>query len=177
MSLLNRLYHAIPSSSIDQLLVIDDDVVFTHGTLSSLLKAAMICDFGITQPAHTPGSWWNHRITKRRGFTLARLTSFVEVGPIFVVRGKWLSHIFPFPEDCGMGWGIELTWQDLRKEGCKLGIIDSICIEHLALPRKYDLTIERKRLLSMLKARGLGSIEQTQFCLGTWRPWNPEPPW
>ena len=177
MSLLNRLYHAIPSSSIDQLVVVDDDVIFTRGTLSSLLKAANVCDFGIAQPAHAPGSCWNHMITKRRGLTLARLTSFVEIGPVFVVSGKWVSRIIPFPEDFGMGWGLELLWQDLRHQGCNLGIIDGICIEHPAPPREYDLKAERNRLMSMLKSRGLNSIEQTQFCLGTWRPWNPEPPW
>ena len=29
-----------------------------------------------------------------------------------------------------MGWGVELDWLDLHKEGCVLGIVDAVRVRH-----------------------------------------------
>ena len=32
----------------------------------------------------------------------------MEIGPLFVVGPRWRDRILPFPEERGMGWGLEL---------------------------------------------------------------------
>jgi hypothetical protein len=178
MRLLNRLWEAIPRSAVVQLVVCDDDVVFTRGSVVQLVGAATLCGFGIAQPAHAPGSACNYEITVRRGLTLARLTSFVESGPVFVVSKQWLPRVVPFPEEFGMGWGIEMLWLDLQQQGCRLGIVDSVCIRHIAPAlREYDANAERRRVQSLLKARNFESVLQTQQCFDTWHVWERKPPW
>ncbi len=178
MRLLNRLCEVIPLPTVDHLVVCDDDVVFTKGNIAQLLCAAKRCGFGIAQPAHDAKSHSSHGITIRRALTLARLTTFVEVGPVFVVSKEWLTSVIPFPEAFGMGWGLDLVWSDLHEKGCRLGIIDAICIRHLGLTgREYDVYAERKRLDSLLSARNLQSLGQMQRCLAMWRFWQLQPPW
>ena len=178
MRLLNRLCEGIPLSRVDHLVVCDDDVVFTRGNIAQLLSAVRRCGFGIAQPAHDARSHWSHEITVRRALTLARLTNFVEVGPVFVVSKEWLASVIPFPEAFGMGWGLDLVWSDLHEKGCRLGIIDAICIRHLGpVGKDYDVYAERKRLDSLLSARNPQSVNQMQRCPAMWRFWQPKPPW
>jgi hypothetical protein len=175
LTVLNRLWESLSGLDIDQLVVTDDDVSFTRGSLSQLLLAIRQCGFGIAQPALATG--WNHEFTKTRWLTLARLTDFVEIGPMFVVSKPWIERVVPFPEEFGMGWGLDLIWPDLLLEGCRLGIVDSVCLRHILLPRKYDQNSELERLKSIMKSRKIRKIANTQHCLGVWRPWQSHPPW
>jgi hypothetical protein len=119
-----------------------------------------------------------YRITRRRWLTLARHTTFVEPGPLFVVSAPWIDHILPFPGDFGMGYGLWLLWQDLQKLGCRLGIVDAVAINHLGtIGSEYNATTESRRLHGLLKARGLSSPSYAQHTLGTWRAWEAEPSW
>lgn len=176
LPLLNRLWAAVRGSQPGRLVVSDDDIAFTRGSLSLFVAAADRCGFDLAQPAHDGASSWNHRLTRGRAFTLARSTNFVEAGPMIVAAAPWLPRLFPFPEELGMGWGLELLWQDLLKEGCRFGIVDGVRICHLER-RDYDPKREKKNLVSVMKARKITKLSHAQRCLGVWRPWQTEPPW
>jgi hypothetical protein len=179
MDLLNRLWREVAGPALHQVVVADDDVTFTHGSLGLLLAAADACGFGLAQPAHHWESHCSHEITRKRVLTLARATTFVEVGPLFVVTGRWISRVLPFPDGFGMGWGLSLAWLDLFREGCRLGIVDCTTVFHPAPEegREYDTDPERDRLLALLRERNLESPGDAQRTLGRWRSWEPRPPW
>jgi hypothetical protein len=179
MDLLNRLWQGVRDSAPHQVVVADDDVSFTHGSLAQLLEAVAVCGFGIAQPAQRWNGDGPHEITRERTLTLARETTFVEIGPLFVVTGSWISRVLPFPEGFGMGWGLELVWQDLLREGCRLGVVDCVTVNHPAAPgrREYDAGREAERLRSMLWERKLESPADAQRTLRSWRVWRARPPW
>jgi hypothetical protein len=178
LQLLNRLCEALPSSAGGPLVVCDDDIAFVRGGLRELLALTSTCDFGLAQPAHAPGSYVNHAITRARPLTLARVTTFVECGPAVVISREWRSRILPFPEELGMGWGLNLLWSDLQQLGCRLGIIDSVSLRHLApTAHSYDVASEAERLRLLMKARGIEHIVDSQHTAQSWRAWRGEPPW
>jgi hypothetical protein len=102
---------------------------------------------------------------------LARVTSFVEIGPIVVFSPTALPLVTPFPEQ-GMGWGTFLEWHDLRNNGLTLGIVDSVPLLHLAVPnRSYDAISESKRLEELLHARGIQNVRDVQHTDHTYPFW------
>jgi hypothetical protein len=178
MQLLNRLWKHASRSRPAQVIVCDDDFVFASGGLRELQLAAAYCGFGIAQPAHAWESIVGHSFTRRRPLTVARLTSWVDIGPVFLVSGRWVDRVLPFPSGFGMGWGLGLVWQTLRDEGCRLGIVDAISVEHLYPPyREYDREPEAKRVDRLLRERGLDRTAEAQFCLQRWMCWQAEPKW
>jgi hypothetical protein len=179
MDLLNRLWQAVRASAPRQVVVADDDVSFARGSLGSLLEAVAVCGFGIAQPARGGDAGWSHEITRSRALTLARETTFVEIGPMFVVSGDWVPRVLPFPEGFGMGWGLELVWLDLQREGCRLGVVDCVTVSHAAPERgrEYDAGPEGERLRALLRERNLASPTDAQRTLGRWPVWRARPPW
>jgi hypothetical protein len=158
--------------------VCDDDFVFATGGVGELVLAAAYCDFGIAQPAHAGRSFISHAFTRSRPLTVARLTSWVDVGPAFVVRQPWIERVLPFPSDYGMGWGLGLVWRDLREEGCRLGIVDAIGVRHLKpTSGEYDRGPEAARVQRLLSERGLGQTADAQSCLQPWMCWEAAPKW
>ena len=178
LQLLNRLCNLLPASAAGQLVVCDDDIMFERGGLRELLALTKACHFGLAQPAHAPRSYVNHAITRARPLTLARVTTYVESGPVVVISPEWRSRVLPFPEELGMGWGVDLVWSDLQKVGCRLGIVDGVSLRHLApAARGYDVGPEAERLRAMMKTRGIESLHAFQRTLDAWRIWQKEPPW
>lgn len=179
MDLLNRLWQVAREGAPQQVVIADDDVSFTDGSLAQLLEAATVCGFGIAQPARRWDGDWRHEITRKRALTLARETTFVEIGPLFVVTGSWIPRVLPFPEGFGMGWGLELVWLDLLREGCRLGVVDCVTVSHPAPEggREYDAGQEALRLRSLLRERNLESPADAQCTLRSWQVWQARPPW
>ncbi|MGH7369196.1 MAG: hypothetical protein ACREK9_22600 [Candidatus Rokuibacteriota bacterium] len=178
LALLNRLYKALPPSASGQIVVSDDDVEFVRGGLQELLCVAHESDFGLAQPVHAPGSHVNQGITRARPLTLARLTTFVDVGPVLVISRELRSRVLPFPEEFGMGWGLSLLWTDLSRSGCRLGQVDAVSVRHLApAGREYEIGPEAERLRAMMKARNIESLESLRRTLAAWRVWQTKPPW
>jgi hypothetical protein len=180
MDLFNRLWQTVESDGCYQLILADDDISFTRGSLDQLLGAAIICEFGIAQPAHDLTSKYSYPINRTRPFLLARHSTFVEPGPLVVVTQPWIDQVMPFPENFGMGWGIWLLWQKLQLGGCKLGIIDCVTVNHPSLvATEYTsaLPVEHGRLRSLIREQGFQSTEDAQQILGTWKFWQPVPPW
>ena len=180
MDLFNRLWQTVESDGCYQLILADDDIYFTRGSLDQLLGAAIVCEFGIAQPAHDLTSKYSYPINRTRPFLLARHSTFVEPGPLVVVTQPWIDQVMPFPENFGMGWGIWLLWQKLQPGGCKLGIIDCVTVNHpspVATEYTSALQVEHGRLRSLIREQGFQSTEDAQQILGTWKFWQPAPPW
>ncbi|MDT8386616.1 MAG: hypothetical protein RQ736_03835 [Thiogranum sp.] len=180
MELLNRLWKAAGSADCHQLVITDDDISFTRGSLDQLLRAAITCEFGIAQPAHDWSSQYSYPINRKRPFLLARLTTFVEPGPMFVVTQPWINQVMPFPKNFGMGWGIWVLWLKLQPKGCKLGIVDYVTVNHSS-PVGTDyapaLQVERHRVRSLLLEQNFQEAGDAQKTLGAWKMGEASPPW
>jgi hypothetical protein len=168
-----ELHNRLAGSADDEWLVVsDDDVRFEHGTIVDFVRTAALLGLDIAQPAHERGSYATHRITRRLPFHAARETTFVECGPIVAFSPRAAARILPFP-DFGMGWGLELLWHDLRTEGYRLGIVDSVSIVHLfRAARSYDNSDEEDRLKRLLRERGLTSLADVQANVRRVPPWR-----
>jgi hypothetical protein len=176
--LVNRLVEERPPSTESHVVVADDDAMFLRGDLVTFVRTAETAELDLAQPAHVFWSNISHRITWMRPLSTARLTTFVEIGPIFAVSPGWRDRVVPFPEGLGMGWGLDLQWMDLREEGCRLGIIDSTPIHHLSqFAAAYAPDEEIARLNQLLAERGAPSWKGLRRTLATWHRWRARPPW
>jgi hypothetical protein len=176
--LVNRLLAERPPSPSQHVVVTDDDAVFVRGSLATFLETAAAAQLDLSQPAHVLRSNISHRITWRRPLSRARLTTFVEIGPLFAVAPGWRDRIMPFPQDIGMGWGLELDWMDLRADGCRLGIVDATPIRHLSpFAAAYAPDEEIAKLTRLLAERGAPGWKGLRRTLQTWRPWRDRSPW
>jgi hypothetical protein len=151
----------------------DDDVRFRRSNLLELIRIAERVGLDISQPAHALGSNVSHSFTRTAPFCVARLTSFVEIGPIVVLSPAALPHVVPLPEE-GMGWGTEVAWSDLqRTSGLKLGIVDAVRIEHLgAVGTAYSSQDEFERLDEIFADHGIEGWSSLQRTHRRVRPWN-----
>lgn len=176
LPLVNRILERLDSQA-DWLVVSDDDLVFEKGDVVALQKLCDRAGFDLAQPARGEPIV-DHEITSARRFSVARRTSFVEIGPLFVVGPRWRDRIVPFPEERGMGWGLELDWHELAREGCSLGVVDAVRVRHTgARGEGYDLEREVAAVHEELAARGFDSWSNVQTTFETWRPWQRSPPW
>ena len=156
----------------------DDDIRFERGDVVGLVDLAGRAGLGLAQPAHAPGSQVSHGITRAAPRSRARLTTFVESGPLVAVGAGWTDRVLPLPRARGMGWGVELDWIDLAAEGCRLGIVDAVRIRHLGnVGATYDDAAIRTRMRVELAARGVDDWGPLQRTVATWRPWRRRPPW
>jgi len=175
--LLNEILARIETPTAGWLVVSDDDVVFDRRDVVGLVSVTGRARLDLAQPARSD-TGGGHEITFARRLSVARRTSFVEIGPVFVVGPRWSDRILPFPAERGMGWGLELEWLDLFREGCALGIVDAVRVRHVGtLAEEYDAHLELERLRAELDARGIESWPDVQTKLATWRPWQRSPRW
>jgi hypothetical protein len=176
--LVNRLLEDTRPNPTQPVVVADDDAEFVRGDVASFLENMAAARLDLAQPAHVLRSNISHRITWRRPLSRARLTTFVEIGPLFAVTPEWRDRIMPFPQEIGMGWGLELDWMDLRADGCRLGIVDRTPIRHLSpFAAAYAPEDEIAKLTRLLDERGAPGWRGLRRTLGTWRPWQRRPPW
>ncbi|MGH9051027.1 MAG: glycosyltransferase family 2 protein [Acidimicrobiia bacterium] len=176
--LLNVLIGAADLEHYEWTVVVDDDVRLPHGSVGLLLSVAQQAGLDLVQPAHSARSHHSFDINVRRPLAIARQTSFVESGPAFAVRRPWITQVLPFAPDHEMGWGVELEWHDLAGKGARLGIIDTVAAHHLVpIGGGYPKTRETDVLEGRLRERGFDAFGDVQRTLGTWRPWQPRPPW
>ena len=77
-----------------------------------------------------------------------------------------------------MGWGLELEWHELHRQGCALGIVDGVRVRHEGdRGEDYDYRSDAHRVHAELAARGFNGWPDVQLTLGTWRPWQRSPRW
>jgi hypothetical protein len=130
---LNRLLAAAPPlDGFDWLIVSDDDVELAPHFLDRALALCERLELDIAQPAQTMRSHAAWRVTRRRPFSLARRTNYVEIGTVTIFSRRAAAELAPFPE-LRFGWGLDNHWGALARErGWRLGILDSLPVRHEA---------------------------------------------
>ncbi|HYI80965.1 MAG TPA: hypothetical protein VEW67_08915 [Thermoleophilaceae bacterium] len=128
---LNRLLAtAGPLEDFDWTIVCDDDVELAPRFLDRALALCERLELDLAQPAQTMRSHAAWRVTRRRPVSLARLTSYVEIGPVTLFSRRAATELTPFPE-LRFGWGLDSHWGALARErGWRLGILDSLPVRH-----------------------------------------------
>jgi GT2 family glycosyltransferase len=131
---LNALLAEHPPDGYDWLLVVDDDVALPAGFLDAFLLAAERFGLRLAQPAHRLASHAAWPVTRRRALSLARETSFVEIGPVTAFHAEAFAALLPFPP-LRMGWGLDVHWAArAREHGWPVGVVDATPVAHLAAP-------------------------------------------
>jgi GT2 family glycosyltransferase len=132
---LNALLAEHPPDERDWLLVIDDDVALPRGFLDAFLCAAERAGLKLAQPAHRLHSHAAWAVTRRRGGSTVRETTFVEIGPVTAFHRDVFATLLPFPADLRMGWGLDVHWAAVAREhGWPIGIVDATPIGHTQQP-------------------------------------------
>jgi len=176
--LLRKMIGDHPPRPGDVVVVADDDVRFRRGSLGRFLALMAAAGLDLAQPPHAGPRNISHLITVGRARTLARLTTFVEIGPIFALSprlfDRWLADL----DGVAMGWGLEARWGLYPREGYRLGIIDAVTIRHLG---KVGIAYDRPEAVAerdaMLAAAGLTSIEELAVTLDRWPRGTAVAPW
>ena len=131
---LNLLLAAHPPAERDWLLVVDDDVELPRGFLDRFLFICERFSLALAQPAHRLHSHAAWSVTRRRRGSVARETSFVEIGPVTAFACTTFPVLLPFP-DLRMGWGLDMHWAAVAREhGWRCGVVDAVAIGHRASP-------------------------------------------
>lgn len=133
-ALINKLLKAGDVETYDYILVSDDDIVVPGGFLDAYIQWQRRFNLALAQPSRAIHSHYDHKITVRRPWLVARETRFVEIGPVFSVARRAYPHIVPFDTRLPMGWGLDLIWPVLLKEH-KMGIIDAVSVDHSYRPQ------------------------------------------
>jgi hypothetical protein len=115
----------------DWVIVTDDDITTPPGLLDECLYLAALGDLKIIQPAHRFHSYATFKLTQRKWNGLARVTHFVESGPLTGFHRDAVARLVPFPS-MRWAWGLDVYWSEIaREEGWNIGIIDALPIRHL----------------------------------------------
>ncbi len=130
-TLMNRLLSEVDLREYDYILFCDDDITVPHHFLDAFLGYQVAHDFALAQPARTPWSIAHHRFGRQKLGLEARLTRFVEIGPVFSVRKDFASTVLPFDESSPMGWGYDLVWPvQAERAGMRIGLVDATPVDH-----------------------------------------------
>jgi hypothetical protein len=172
---LNRLVTALDPQR--WLVVADDDVVLTSGTLRQCVSLARTAGLDIAMPTHDCASFVNWESTRCRLASLVRLSRFVDQGPLLVLSPAGRRAILPFSEDLGMGWGAELAWA--CDDSLRIGLLDAIRMRHLAPVSRtsYDVDAEWARAADLLDRSQWASWREVQAEQDRWRRGRRRPPW
>jgi hypothetical protein len=179
--LLNKLYCHLrngraPSERV--FVVCDDDVRINRAHARLFLKIIKRANLDVAQPSHVYRSYTSWAYVRRKPFTLARLTAFLEQGPIFAVSSAGAAQFFPLREDLGMGWGLEAGWARLAIGGARLGVVDAVGMRHLnPVSGAYDRSIAEDTAQRALAEAGFDSFAAMQVTLERWRPTSTAPTW
>lgn len=177
-ALCNRLLAQGPPGLDAHVIICDDDVRFHAGDLARLLAVTGAAGLDISQPSHDLHSHFSHAICVRQEGSLARLSGFVEIGPLFVVGPRARDRVIPFDERRPMGWGLEIDWSALARDGLRLGIVDATSVEHLGpVGRDYDVDEARTAMNAELGSLGLRDLADLATDGGTWWAGTRRAPW
>ncbi len=117
----------------------DDDVDLPPRFLDRFIALCDSLRLDIAQPAQSARSHAAWRVTRRRP-GVARITRFVEIGPVTAFSRRAAAGLLPFPE-LRFGWGLDNHWAALARErGWTLGVIDALPVRHEWQPVATDYT-------------------------------------
>jgi hypothetical protein len=160
--LVDALLAAAPVPESAYVVVADDDVVLSQGSLEALLRVCRRLRLDLAQPAHSWSSCYSHPFTLARPWSLARRTGFVEIGPLFVVGPRRRGDFMPFGP-VGMGYGLEMRWNALAKSGARLGIVDRCQLVHLGtVGAGYAVDQELARMVASLPGQDYAALAATK---------------
>jgi GT2 family glycosyltransferase len=132
---LNELLAGRDLTSVDWLVVLDDDVDLPRGFLDRFLAAADRAGLLLAQPAHRLRSHAAWDVTRRVPGAVARETTFVEIGPVTAFAGATFGTLLPFPAGLRMGWGLDNHWSAVAAQsGWPIGVVDATPVGHLLRP-------------------------------------------
>ena len=125
-TLINRILNQVNLSDYEYLVICDDDIALPSQFLDNYLALVGQYHFAIAQPARTNDSYVDHQFVRQLHGIKARLTRFVEIGPVFSFHKKAFAAFMPFDEESPMGWGYDFVWPHLAdKNGLNMGIVDA----------------------------------------------------
>jgi hypothetical protein len=154
--IVNELISTEDVRGFDYVLVCDDDVLLAKDFVDCFIAEQQSVDFALAQPARTWRSYTDHPIVRRRLFTRARETNFVESGPVVSFRRDFIRLLLPFSPESPMGWGYDLTWPVVASEhGFAIGIIDGVPVDHSLRERSalYDYREQLNLMAAYLSNR------------------------
>ncbi len=154
--LVNELITPQDFDQFDYFMVCDDDILLAPSFVDCFVAEQQSLDFALAQPARTWRSFTDHAVVRRRLFTRARQTNFVEAGPVVSLRRDFLKIVFPFSLESPMGWGYDLTWPVIaRGLGLAIGIIDGVPVDHSLRARSalYDMQKQIDVMAAYLSTR------------------------
>lgn len=149
----------------DLVLMIDDDVSLPDDFLPRYTAIVTALGASIAQPALAAGSHHSYPITLERPARWARLTNFVETGPVVSMTRAFLDRVAPFPESNPMGWGLESFWEaTARRDGSRMAIVDACAVGHRFRPvaALYDTHEASRRMGAFLAENDLGWSPEQQ---------------
>jgi hypothetical protein len=176
-ALLNKVLDALPIDPAGWTVVADDDVRFLRGDLRRSIDLARRARLDLAQPSHARWSYLNWEVTRHRPGRRVRLCRYVEQGPFIILSPAARQAITPFPEDLGMGWGVEADWG--AAEQLRVGIIDAVTVVHERPVGQggYDGQQQREQSERLLEQHGWQDWQTLQATRGTWWGWQAHPPW
>lgn len=120
----------------DYIFLSDDDILLPEGFVDRYMEIVLEHRFDLSQPARSHDSFIDHPFTEKIDGIKARLTRYVEIGPVVCFSRRAFELVFPFPEFPPSGWGFDFVWPlIMEKEGYKMGIIDHLpCVHNLRIP-------------------------------------------
>jgi hypothetical protein len=128
-TLMNGLLNDL--ETFDFVIIADDDVDLPGGFVDNFLEFVEKFQFALSQPARTTDSYVDHFITLRMPGLDARLTRFVEIGPIFCIHRSAFGALLPFDLTSPMGWGYDFVWPTvIERRGLRMGIVDATPVGH-----------------------------------------------
>jgi hypothetical protein len=151
-TIINRLLKDV--ENFDFLIIADDDVDLPRGFVVNFLALVERYQFALSQPARTSDSYIDHFITTSMPGIDARLTRFVEIGPIFCIHRTAFGVLLPFDLSSPMGWGYDFIWPIvIERNRLRMGIIDATPIGHkLRKPlTNYDKTTVKDQMAAILE--------------------------
>jgi GT2 family glycosyltransferase len=170
---LNALLATQPLDEVDWLLVIDDDVELPCGFVDRFVFLCERFSLALAQPAHRLCSHAAWTVTRRRRGSVARETSFVEIGPVTALASTTFPLLLPFPQ-LRMGWGLDLHWAALAREhGWRCGVVDAVSIGHRVAPAAavYPRRAAIEEARSFLSQHAYLSAVEANRTLTTHRAW------
>jgi hypothetical protein len=176
--LLSELITRCPPRPGDGVIIFDDDVYFSRQGGRRFPSFAASAEFDVAQPAHRRVGEVNFSPLAVNHLSTARVTTFVEGGPVVFFSPRVLPLVFPLP-DFGMGWGLDVRWTRLRREGFRFGVVDATPMVHTGkVGVDYATVLEREALNRELADLGVQDVVDLVRTTGeVWRPWQSLPPW
>lgn len=119
-----------PLAEFDWIVITDDDVTVPAGFLDRFVGLAEQAGLMLAQPAHRFYSYTTYALTQRRWGSLARVTRWVEIGPVTAFRRDALADLVPFPVQ-RWDWGLDIYWAQLAlRKGWRVGVVDGAALAH-----------------------------------------------